>query len=425
VESFTIDNLQITLNKEGDRVYSKVSYPLRYGRFMEIKSPDHVFQFNLNGQLKFINGRGKDWPHPSEWLKRTITDDWVYYSTGGYEGSYDCFGEYYVPCLSYPSNAVNLSDPFNDKAVIYAIEAWGRLYKKLTELNSGSLPNGLREFFNLVISNSPEELGKRSNRLYEIIGDPITVLPPDTRHVDYDVIPVIIADGCLYRCGFCTVKSRLGFKERSREDIKSQIRGLRGFFGNDISNYNSIFLGQHDALNSTADLIEFSVKYAYEAFDLKNSNLKGPSLFFFGSVDSIIKSDYAVFEKLDRLPFRTYINVGLESVDQETLDRLGKGITSEAVEKAFTKSIGINRRYEKIEITSNFVFGNTLPEGHINSLFRLMEKSFHHPFYKGSIYFSPLVNGKDMGWKRSVKREFLRLKIGIPIPSFLYLIQRL
>ncbi len=425
MKTLDIDHLHITIDKEGARAYSKVSYPLRYGRFAEIKTPEYLFQFNLNGEVKFINGRGKGWPDPSEWLKRTITDDWVYYSTGGYDGSYDCFGEYYVPRLSYQSNNINSWDPFNDNAVISAIKAWDRLHKKLTELNSGSFPKGIKEFVDLVILNSPDELRKRSGRIDEIIGDKITVLPPDTRHVDYDVIPIIIADGCLYRCGFCRVKSFLNFKERSRENIKKQVRYLKDFFGNDISNYNSVFLGQHDALNCSVDLIEFVARYVFDAFDLNNSNLEDPSLFIFGSVDSIMKSDYEVFERIERLPFKTYINIGLESADQETLDRLGKGIAREGVERAFAKIMDINRRYEQIEITSNFVFGDDLPDGHIKSFSRLIEKNFDHPFHKGSIYFSPLMNAENTGWKRSIKREFFKLKISIPVPSFLYLIQRL
>ena len=426
VETFDIDNLHITLDREGARAYSKVSYPLRYGRFAEIKTLDYVFQFNLNGELKFINGRGKVWPNPSEWLKRTITDDWVYYSTGGYDGVYDCFGEYYIPCLSYPSNNINSCDPFDDKAVTSAIMAWGRLHKELAELDSGSLPKRIREFLDLVLLNPPAELHRRSGKIYEIVGDNITVLPPDTRHVDYDIIPIIIADGCIYRCDFCRVKSHLSFKERSKENIKTQVRELKDVFGKDISNYNSVFLGQHDALNSSADLMEFAARYAFEAFDLNNSNLEGPNLFIFGSVDSLTQSDYGVFERIDRLPFKTYINIGLESVDQETLDKLGKGVTKEAVETAFAKIVDINRRYEQIEITSNFIFGADLPDGHIKSFLRLIEKNFDHPFHKGSIYFSPFItNAKNIGWKGSIRRDFYKLKIRIPVPSFLYLIQRL
>lgn len=425
MKTFKIDDLHITIHKQGATSYSKVSYPQRYGHFSEIRTPEHVFQFNLKGELKFINGLGSDWPDPSEWLKLTITNNWVYYSTGGYEGPLDCFGEYYLPSLSYPSNTVNTLNPFSDNAVLSAIEAWSRLHKKLTELNAGYYPKELMEFFNLVTLNSPQELSRRTGRLQEIIGDHITVLPPDTRHVDYDVIPIIIADGCLYKCSFCRVKSRLDFKKRSRDDIKRQIKGLKGFFGHDISNYNSIFLGQHDALNSSVELIEFAARNAYDIFEVKNSNLEGSNLFFFGSADSILNSNSKVFERIDRLPFKTYINIGLESADQETLHRLGKGISSETIESAFVKITDINRRYENIEITSNFVFGNDFPEGHYGSFFRLMESTFTRPFHKGSIYFSPLINGSNKGLKRNIKRQFLKLKLRIPAPSFLYLIQRL
>jgi len=424
-ETFEIDDLSITLDKEGARSYSKVSFPLRYGRYAEIKSPEYLFQFNLNGELKFISGLDKGWPNRSEWLKRTVTHDWVYYSTGGYDGPYGCFGEYYLPCLTYPSNNINSRDPFQDSAVISAINAWGRLHEKLIQLNSNSLPPRIREFLNLTASNSPDELRKRAGRIYEIIGDDITVLPPDARHVDYDVIPIIIADGCLYKCTFCSVKSPLYFEERSREDIKRQVSELKIFYANDLSNYNSIFLGQHDALNASIDLIEFVGRYVFDSLDLGNSNMNGSSLFMFGSVDSIIKSDYKTFERIDKLPFTTYINVGLESANQKTLDTLGKGIEEEEVERAFAKIIEINKRYEHIEITSNFVLGPDLPDDHINSFFKLMEKYFNHPFPKGSIYFSPIITDKNLEWKRDIKREFYKLKIKIPVPSFLYLIQRM
>ncbi|HXW67984.1 MAG TPA: radical SAM protein, partial [Dissulfurispiraceae bacterium] len=398
MKTLNIDNLHITIDKEGARAYSKVSYPLRYGRFAEISTPEHVFQFNLNGELKFVNGRGKSWPDPSEWLKRTMTDDWVYYSTGGYDGIYDCFGEYYLPCLSYQSNNINSWDPFQESAVISAIKAWERLHKKLTGLDPGHLPKRVKEFLDLVILNSPVELHKRSGKIHEILGDKIKVLPPDTRHVDYDVIPIIIADGCLHKCGFCRVKSNFNFKERSKENIKIQIKELRDFFGSDISNYNSIFLGQHDALYSSIDLIKCVALNAFDTFKINNSNLGCPNLFMFGSVDSIIKSPYSVCELINKLPFMTYINIGLESSDQHTLDKLRKGITTEAVEIAFTKIVDINKRYERIEITSNFVLGADLPDGHIKSFLRLIGKNFDHPFHKGTIYFSPLINTVDTGW---------------------------
>jgi hypothetical protein len=425
VETFEINGFRITVGKQGANRYSKVSYPLRYGRFAEIRTPGHLFQFNLNGELKFITGRGGDWPNPSEWLKRSVSGDWVYYSAGGYDGPYDCFGEYYIPCFSYPSNNINACDPFEDRGVVSAMKALEPLREELAKLEAGFLPADVREFLDLVKSNSSEQLLRKAARIFAIIGDCVTVLPPDTRHVDYDVIPLMIADGCLYKCGFCRVKSRLKFKERSREDIETQIAGLGEFLGNDIPNYNSVFLGQHDALHSDPGLLEFAARRAFEAFDLKNSNLCDPSLFLFGSVDSLLKSRRETFDRIDRLPFTTYINVGLESADPETLGGLRKSITAEGVEAAFAKIVALNKTYEHIEVTSNFVFGPHLPAPHLESVLRLIEKHFEHPSPKGTVYFSPLFDAGDSVWKRNIKREFYKLKIKIPVPSFLYLIQRL
>ena len=419
-----VDNLIITTDNEGAREFSKVSYPLRYGLFAEIKSPEHVFQFNLNGEIKFITGRTEDWPDPMEWLKRTVADDWIYYSTGGYSGVYSSFGEYYLPCLSYPSNSINVSDPFDRDSVRDAINSWRKLYLKISKLHTESLSEEFRNFINSVIKRSPESLKLRAKKLHETIGENITVLPPDTRHVDYDVIPVIIADGCLYRCGFCRIKSKRDFKIRSMENIKRQIKGLKNLFGSDIRNYNSIFLGQHDALHAGRDLIEFAAEYAYNEFGLERSNLKDSNLFLFGSVDSLINAGDDLFECLNSLPYLTYINLGLESADRETLIKLGKSITPEAVDDAFTKLVDINKKYEKIVVTANFLFGDSLPKGHIPSFFRLIEQRLEHHYPKGAIYFSPFLDAKSEE-KRGIKRKFYRIKAGSRLPTFLYLIQRL
>ncbi|MBW2310040.1 MAG: hypothetical protein JRF35_03065 [Deltaproteobacteria bacterium] len=68
METLELDPFTITIDKEGSREYAKVSYPIRYGCFSEIKSPEYVIQYNLNGEIKFIQGRTQSWPHPAEWL---------------------------------------------------------------------------------------------------------------------------------------------------------------------------------------------------------------------------------------------------------------------------------------------------------------------------------------------------------------------
>ena len=427
MESYHFDDLSIILNKEGSREFSKVSYPIRYGRFAEIKTPDYVFQFNLNGEIKYIQGRGQSWPHPAEWLKRTVANDWIYYSAGGYSSVYDFFGEYYLPCLSYPSNPIISDNPFNYNAVRSALTSWEKLIVKIEELTLGSYTQNLKDFLILVTKSNAEALRLRSYTLHNLIGGRLTVLPPDTRHVDYEVIPVIVADGCLFNCGFCRVKTGQDFAPRSQKDIIKQIKTLKDFYKHDLCNYNALFLGQHDALYAGQELLEFAARNAYEIFEFERSNLQGAWLFLFGSVDSLLKSEDSLFKSLNSLPFFTYINIGLESADPATLAVLKKPIAAETVIEAFFKMLDINRRYEKIEVTANFVFGGDLPRSHLFSLCELTRNKLTHFYNKGVIYLSPLIDGKTKvrETKREMLRKFNEVKTLSRLPTFIYLIQRL
>lgn len=428
-ETHQLNNLKITIDKQGSREFTKVSYPIRYGQFSEIKTSDYVFQFNLNGEIKYIQGRSRSWPHPVEWLKRTVTNDWVYYSSGGYTGVYDSFGEYYIPCLSYPSNAIIGGNPFGNPAVISAIDSFNELLTEIKALTSCSIPQNLKEFFILISKNDENTLNLRALRLHDLIGGELSVLPPDTRHVDYEVIPVIVADGCLHNCGFCRVKSGNGFAPRTKKEITGQIKNLKEFLAQDLKNYNSVFLGQHDALFAGREVLEFAAESAYEIFELGRSNLRGSCLFLFGSAKSIVNSEEALFESLNSLPFYTYINIGLESADPVMLSVLKKPITVEMVCEAFSRMLEINRRYEKIEVTANFIFGKDLPENHLNSFFELNRNRMDHFYSKGAIYFSPLINGTAKNGRtndsRGILRKFNEVKILSRLPTFVYLIQRL
>ncbi|MDY6862236.1 MAG: radical SAM protein [Thermodesulfobacteriota bacterium] len=427
MESYQFDDISIVLNKKGSGEFSKVSYPIRYGRFAEIKTPDYVFQFNLKGEIKYIQGLTQSWPHPAEWLKRTVTNDWVYYSSGGYSGVYGFMGEYYIPCLSYPSNSIIFGNPFYNNAVMNAVKSLQKLMKKIKVIAPGSIPQVLKDFLFSVIESNEGLPNSGSKKLHGLIGDKLTVLPPDTRHVDYEVIPIIIADGCLYNCGFCKVKSGRDFALRDESNIIDQIKRLKGFYAGDISNYNAIFLGQHDALFAGAELLLFTAEKAYEVFEFAHSNLKGAYLFIFGSADSLINAKDTLFESLNNLPFYSYINIGLESADDRTLDKLKKPLQVETVCRAFTRMLDINRSYEKIEVTANFVFGCDLPLGHINSFIDLMVNRLDRFYSKGAIYLSPLFDGRtdDRKTRRNLLRKFNEVKTASLLPTFIYLIQRL
>jgi Radical SAM superfamily len=425
--SYRLGDLDILIDQWGSRQYAKVSYPLRYGRFSEIVSPEFRCQFNLNGELRFVQGRGREWPHPAEWLKRSAGGDWIYYSSGEYRETIDLFGEYYLPRLSYRSNCIFSSNPFENADVNSATQAWEALSDQVNRFLAAAAPGPLGDFLLRLSENGPGALRRKAERLHALLGGRVTALPPDTRHVDYDVLPVVVADGCLYHCGFCSVKSPQSFQVRSPEKIREQIEGVRELYARDLPNYNSVFLAHHDALAAGGARVEFAAKEAYEAFEIGSSCMEGARLFLFGSADSLTRAPEDVFKTIEGLPFRTYVNVGLESADSETLEALEKPISVRLVEQAFERMLEINRSYPNIEVSANFVFGRNLPPGHLPSLVSLTQRRLERFWEKGALYLSPLLDRVPLraDEKRTLLEDFREVKMRARLPTFLYLIQRL
>ena len=422
MDSYRFNHLEISVDRQGADRYTKASYPVRYGRFCEIKTPRYVFEFNLNGEIKTIRGVKPDWPHPSEWLKRSDANDWIFYSVGRYHRLFSFLGEYYLPCLSYPSNSPWDYDPFGDFTVRDALAAGSELEADLRPLLTNGVPSGIKYFLGRILRCGPKTLRRRTEHLHQIIGGPVSVLPPDTRHVDYNVIPLMLADGCLYHCGFCCVKSRRSFRRRSGEDIRLQIRRLKRFYGADLGNYNALFLGNHDALAAGWDSIGPSALQAYEAFDFEKSNIKNPALFLFGSADSLLNAADRLFAALNQVPFYTYINIGLESADGATLAHINKPLECRQIKDAFQKMLDINRRYQNIEVTANFLLGDRLAPDHYNALIELIRNGLERFYSKGAIYLSPLNTSRN---RAAMLRRFVEIKSKSRLPAYLYLIQRL
>ena len=420
--SYQLDELYITPEKNGARAFSKVSFPIRYGRYSEIKTPDYIFQFNLNGEIKFIQGRQNSWPHPNEWLKRTVANDWIYYSTGGYEGVYSLMGEYYLPCLSYPSNSLIRTYAFEETLFKNATAAWEALIENMKSWPVSSMPGEIQCLVQKICRSDRTSLEKRSSQFHSIIKGSVTVLPPDSRHVDYELIPVMVADGCLYNCGFCRIKTGFSFSQRTKQDILSQIKSLKTFYGPDIRNYNALFLGQHDALNADRELIIYASETAYANFEFDKSNLMGAYLFLFASADSLLGAKDSLFDDLNKLPYYTYINLGLESSDPNTLNVLKKPVGADRVRSAFQRMLSINKTYPDIEISANFVMGDHLPATHETALSTLMRYGPQRTCSKGAIYLSPItdrINRKEM------LKRFTALKNNSRLPTYAYLIQKL
>ncbi len=418
----TIDDLTLIPEKTGADKYIKISYPFRYGKFSEIKSGNYTFQFNLNGEIKTIQGRGEGWLDASEWLKRSAGNDWTYFAAGGYTGAYDFTGEYYVPCLPYDSNGIFGHNRFESPEVKNAFAAWDALRDQLDQLEISGLSKEAADLIGRIRNMSPQNLARRARTLHEIIGGPVSVLPPDTRHAEYDVIPLTIADGCLYNCGFCRVKSGRKFQQRTKKNILDQIIRLRDLFDKDITNYNSVFLGQHDALFAGKDLIEFAARKAFDLFEFQNAAIREPKLFLFGSVDALFRADDSLFHMLDKLPYETFINIGLESADTATLAQIQKPLSREKVIQAFQQMMALNKTWPRLEISANFLYGANLPDTHMPSILELARNGLDHFYSKGTLYFSPL---ETIGSIQAVKDTFMEFKTLCRLPVYIYLIQRL
>ncbi|CAB5109413.1 Radical SAM domain protein [Olavius algarvensis associated proteobacterium Delta 3] len=419
------NNFSITVEKQNPANITKASFPLRYGTYSEIRTSDYEFRFNLSGEIKFIRGLNTNWPHPAEQLKRTDGNDWVYYSVGdqsGEDGLISWMGEYYLPCLPYPSNPVWEVNYVANPNIMHGFAAWSQLYADLYGAKENRQHPRARDLIIRILEHDDRVLHERSQHLHTIIGERVSVLPPDTRHVDYEIIPLMIADGCLYHCDFCCVKTLQRFRVRSDTDILDQIRRLKDFYGRNLENYNALFLGNHDALAAGADRIHWAVCEADNAFRLSDSRPTTPMLYFFASVDSFLRSTHQLFEKLNQLPFYTFINIGFESADPSTLAFIGKPVSAPKVREVFCKMNEINAAFTNIEITGNFLIGTTLSPDHYQALEELLGSAPTPPKGKGAIYLSPI---KDSPKKRELLPQFLEIKQHSRLPVYIYLIQRL
>ena len=227
-----------------------MSFPVHCGVYSELEMDPFIFHFNLNNEIIRAKRKNGSWSHPHEWLKRTMGNDWVYYSTGGYTGVFEATGEYYLPNFRYPTNSVLGGHPFQLEEISSLAEDWHSILTSLRDqlvflATSESFANStyppLADFLMEVTAKDPPSLTRKAQKLFDIIGGRISVLPPDARHVDYNLIPLTISKGCLYKCTFCKVKNRIPFTELDRPEIDKQLHQLKPLYDRDLVNYNSLY----------------------------------------------------------------------------------------------------------------------------------------------------------------------------------------
>lgn len=81
---------------------------------------------------------------------------------------------------------------FANPLVMNAFAGWAQLYADLCGKDSGRLHPKTKGLIDLIRGHDDSVLFRRAQQLNAIIGGRVSVLPPDTRYVDYEVIPANI-----------------------------------------------------------------------------------------------------------------------------------------------------------------------------------------------------------------------------------------
>ena len=419
VEEFYRDGIRVRLGVVGAVRYLKASWPVRYGCFHEISTPAYIFQFSPEGVIRFMQGRPGTWYDHSDWFKRTAGGDWVYYSSGGYNGAISSMGEHYIPLFAYPSNNVIGEKRYPEERCQKGLDALASTLE-WADARAGEAPVAVGDFLRCIVhKNQPDFLGRLAHRFHHLTRGPLTVLPPDSRHVDYDILPVRLAEGCLYHCRFCGVKSPRPFAVGPQEDVADQVALLGDYFKGDLVNMGGVFLGEHDALAAGAMRVVAAAEACHALLEAGRGLADTPSLFLFGSPDALVGVSDAEWATMARLPFKVWINTGIESLDEATLHFLGRPTSLALVTEAVRRADAVMRRHENISISLNMVTGDALPPTHDEALTRFVASRDVH---SAPIYLSPL---KSDSQRHAVMERLIALKRISRAPLFLYLLQRL
>lgn len=387
------------LLEQGRKDFEPLSYPARYGLVWEACFKDLILRFDLEGRIKEIVVQSTQ-----ELLRRTMGNRWLLYEWGDYDRVFALTGAYYLPRdIGCPPQVAG--SWFYEVADL--INKW-----MPTADNALFLPKGLRE------------LDTSARRLKDLLGINIAVLPPETLWIHYEILPVLVSEGCLYGCRFCAVKGPIVYRTRSKDEIRAQIMGLAAIYGRESVNLGGIFLGQNDALAADSGHLLYGAEMAWELV-LSRSARSYKGLYLFASPHSFLRCPLSILQSLDMLGYDgIHINIGLESPCPETLKQLGKPIDPAMVQDVIQRAMTLNRETFRLNCSFNFLVSPSFPRGHIDGLEQLLSLQLKRTA-RGAVFLSPLTSLKNQGGPVSsfVKREVLRLKSLSVWPLYLYLIQ--
>lgn len=398
VVSLRTGDISVELDRGGDRNFSKAGMVDWLGLPVFVVFGNRRFHFDVEGRVQRIDGlKGYPW----DWLQRTMANDWIYYDKvwephtlpepSGLIGDWywTVNGRTDLPMLRGHGGVDRACSREAFQAFDTLIDSLQELVKRRPEVRLDSREPAEREdclrlwqFLEKAARNDRAELQRVANRLHAIHGR-MAVLPPDTIEVDYRVLLVKLMDGCPNRCGFCAVRGDAEFAVRDKADIDRQIEAVADVYGADLYNHNSVVFGECDALVSPH--LEHAANRAFETFKCGASYHAGSNLFMFTTAATLHDQPDSAFHMLDALPFsKVYINVGWEAASEAALARLQKQQTAQDVLLSLEKAGKINRTYEKVCISGNFIVADGFE---CESIARAVQNAG----FSGQLYLSPLL----------------------------------
>ena len=401
------------------------------GKLVVILSDSYTFYFDLEGRIQRIDGLAS--PYSWDWLQRTMANDWIYYDKvwqpnslpqpAGIIGdsAWAVNGRTDLPMLEghkglHRDDVAKTFDAFD--GLICSIQDWVKhtpeAYCESGQAAHATDKNRLWDFLGKAARNDKGQLQKVADKLHEIHGH-MTVLPPDTINVDYRVLLIKVMDGCTNNCGFCMVRGESEFAIRDKNDIDRQIDALADVYGADLFNYNSVVLGECDALASP--FIEHAANRAFDVFRCGSSYHVGSNLFLFSTNRSLWELSDSTLNMLEALPFEhVWINVGWEAATDEALSQLRKQQTAQEVLLGMEKAGWINRVSKKVKISGNFI---TADGYECDGIVHAIRKTH----YCGQLYLSPL-HGQCSS--KQALRDLHAIRAASPdVRAYLYTMQRM
>jgi anaerobic magnesium-protoporphyrin IX monomethyl ester cyclase len=157
---------------------------------------------------------------------------------------------------------------------------------------------------------------------------------PHTKNSDF-VMPLLSGRGCKYKCNFC-YRLDEGFRPRSNERIIEEVRFLKEKYGISYIAFADELL--MSSLNRTTELCKDFIKAKLGVRWCCNGRLN----FAKPGVLKLMKEAGCVL-----------INYGIESMDDDILKVMNKGLTTEQIEKGIKATLN-----EGISPGLNIIFGN-------------------------------------------------------------------